>query len=324
MATHHRKHPSHSGSHSGSGSDRSDQSDKSDISSDNESAVEEPELDPDFDDEAAKPIQMMEEVRLIMLMQPEQRPAAVRALVERAKASPTLQLAGSRMQYLRRALKLYEAPAELAAIARVPEITRKFNDLQLSKAIEVADDPIQIPAGFELKRVAKRLREYKTSEQPTPTALHDVMIAGAMRPSEVERLSVAKSHGRWMASGYSKARDARPRLFLSFIAPDRFSELLGWIQAGIRGGVLESPMRTSANYHFKRAHDGATMRILRQLGAKYTADSVVYQSDASRAKAARKALRHKPEMPPSERYARIASKAPAAAPESSKKHHEKS
>lgn len=214
--------------------------------------------------------------------------------------SSSLIQVGARLQYVRHLLKQFGAPRELIDIARDEQSTRAFNEHHIQRMRERASAPRTMPSIFAKQKVIDRLSGYRLSDAPDRLAISDVVLAGALRPAELETLRIHVRDGKYYATGIAKARDEAPRQFLSLIPEARFIELLEWI----REHIVDVEKTAGSVRRWLTKNYDINLRDLRALGSQYIADERA-TSRTGRVLIQRIALRHEPATIASDHYGNV-------------------
>nr|CAG8541226.1 12376_t:CDS:2 [Entrophospora candida] len=110
----------------------------------------------------------------------------------------------SRLSRLRRELRILGASTAIIEATKIPEITRKANEIQKEQRQKAEDaGNIEYPDHFLIESVKERLGSYDIKTLPDIQALADVMIMLCIRPAELITLRIADTG----VTGYAKNRD---------------------------------------------------------------------------------------------------------------------
>ncbi|CAJ0827490.1 4701_t:CDS:2 [Entrophospora sp. SA101] len=201
----------------------------------------------------------------------------------------------SRLSRLGRELRILGVSSAIIESTKIPEITRKANEIQKEQRQKAEDaGKIEYPDHFSLESVKERLDSYDIKTLPDIQALADVMIMLCIRPVEIITLRITDTG----VTGYAKNRDQQdiPRIFRSMEKDEkRAKELLIWIQDAISSGKIKSPGKPGAkslNKFLKQY--GLLPRYLRKIGAVYAVVSHDARSLGQAMTIAQQELRHSP------------------------------
>lgn len=245
---------------------------------------------------------------LKLLEESKQLPAARELAIHIKTVTPNTILASSRLQNLRFYLRNNGYDDEFIKQTRIPEITISAQK-ERDSAGELRDAaPMTIPAYFSLRNVSDRISQMPREEAATIPDVCDVMVALAMRPSEVTTLHVSKDG----VTGYSKGTTHEPRPLASFCIEDwkQAEDLLFWIRKSLALKSSLNPASSSGAKIFKKFLNSVgidKLSTLRKIGADYTGDMLGTGTIASKIAYMRLALRHSDASHPSsvEFYGRI-------------------
>lgn len=243
---------------------------------------------------------------------------------------------GTRLTYLRRLIRDASHDQELIDLAKDRTLTFAMNNESAKRAVVTAESQKPTIYGYSRTNIINHLNKVADigDEAAISAAVKNgharmrvirmLVVAGSLRPIEFSRIKIYKDErGQWMCTDYGKSRRNEAREFISLIPQERYVKLLNIARKWVLDRserpdhyTVYDPSTLTERLRFKRDNttkreDGTelvyTYRDLRAFGASAIA-YLKTKGDHTGSKfirAARAALRHKPEITATEHYMRF-------------------
>jgi len=205
---------------------------------------------------------------------------------------------GGKLSYMRSQLRQQGKPQNFIDLCKDPVITTAYNKLY---EVSVRKRPDKsLPAKYSLDTIKGRIKK------KTPTSyqqfIRDVMVLGALRPSELMTINIytkGDDYNTYYSSNFKKNKLEEEREFISLIPIPAFLRLLSRAREYITFGYAINPMLNIEKKNIK-ADENMNYKDLRAIGASLYASK--FDSPSSKIEGGRLMLRHEDEISPAEAY----------------------